>query len=195
MEDVAEDTVIDEFVIGVVGLLEVTDVSVEEAQLAAQVGADGRGTDTTAVIREALTKDIKDGGSLFDGLLLTEQGLLAGFQATEGDIPSLHHQLKHEARHLTFLCIDGGVVVYDGHVVGSLQQTVEVVLVDSHFVVDGGQSVGLADGVGDERGVVDAAGHVALVAGEQQHVVEVEVAGLKHTHDLNTFGGLAVEGD
>ena len=77
----------------------------------------------------------------------------------------------------------------------TLQQAVEVVLVDGYLVIDGGEPVGLADGVGDERGVVDASRHVALVAGEQQHVVEVEVTRLEHTHHLDAFGWFSVEGD
>ena len=68
-------------------------------------------------------------------------------------------------------------------------------LVDGHLMVDGGEAVGFADGVGDERGVVDALGHVAFIAGEQQHVVEVEVAGFEHTHHLQAFGRFSVEGD
>ena len=71
----------------------------------------------------------------------------------------------------------------------------EIVLIDGYLVIDGGEAIGLADGVGDKRGIVDATGHVALVAGEQQHVVEVEVARFEHTHHLQTFGGFAVEGD
>ena len=85
----------------------------------------------------------------------------------EIDIFSLNHELEHETRHLTLLCISGGVVVDQSHVVGTLQQAVEVVLVNGHLVVDGGQPVCLADGIGDERCVVDAARHEALVAGEQ----------------------------
>ena len=195
VEDVAEETVVDEVFVGVVGFLEVADVTVEEAQLAAQVSADGRGTDSTVVIGETMVEDVEDGGGLVDGLRLTEEGGLAGFQAAEGDISSLHHQLEHEAGHLALLGIDGGVVVDDGDVVGALEKAVEVVFVDGHLIVDGGQAVGLTDGVGDERGVVDAARHVALVAGEEQHVVEVEVAGLEYTHDLDALGGFAVEGD
>ena len=62
-------------------------------------------------------------------------------------------------------------------------------------MIDGGESVGLADTIGDEGGVIDAAGHIAVITGEQQHVVEVEVASLKHTHDLNTFRWFSVKGD
>ena len=71
----------------------------------------------------------------------------------------------------------------------------EVVLVDGYLLVDGGKPVGLADGIGDERGVVDAPWHITLVAGEQQHVVEVEVTRLEHTHHLDALGGFTVEGD
>ena len=72
--------------------------------------------------------------------------------------------LEHEARHLARLSIGGAVVVEDGHVGGTLQQAVEVVTVDGHLVVDGGQSVGLANRIRNEGGVADAARHIALVA-------------------------------
>ena len=42
---------------------------------------------------------------------------------------------------------------------------VEVVRVDGHLVVDGCQTICLADGVGNKRGVVDAARHVTLITG------------------------------
>jgi hypothetical protein len=67
--------------------------------------------------------------------------------------------------------------------------------VDSHLVIDGSESVGLADAIGDEGGVVDAAGHIAVITGEQQYVVEVEVTRFEYTHDLDTFGGFSVEGN
>ena len=71
----------------------------------------------------------------------------------------------------------------------------EIVGVDAHLVLYGGQLIGLADAVGDEGTVVDALRHIALVAAEQQHVVEVEVAGFQNAHHLDTFGRLAMEGD
>ena len=71
----------------------------------------------------------------------------------------------------------------------------EVVGIDGHLVVDGSQLVGLADGVGDERRVVDPLGHVALVAREDEQVVEVEITGFEHAHHLNALGRFAVEGD
>ena len=71
----------------------------------------------------------------------------------------------------------------------------EIVGEDGHLVVDGGQLVGLANGVGDERGVVDALGKVAFVAREQQDVFEIEVARLEHAHHLKANGGFSVERD
>ena len=76
-----------------------------------------------------------------------------------------------------------------------MQQAVEVVGVDAHLVLNRRQLVGLADAVRYEGAVVDAPWHVALVARQQQDVVEVEVARLEHTHDLHALGRLAVEGD
>ena len=110
-------------------------------------------------------------------------------------VPALHHHLQHEPAHLAALTVLRRVVVQHGHVAGALQQTVEIVGVDAHLVLDGGQLVSLTDAVRDERAVVHTLGHVALVARQQQHVVEVKVARLQHTHDLHTLGRLAVEGD
>ena len=194
MEDVAKDAVVDEVLVVVVGLDEVADIVVEEAELTAEVGADGRGTDTAFSGREPLAEDVDDGRGLGDGLWRAEDGLLAGLQGLSDD-GALDHELEHEARHLAGLSVVGGVVVEDGDIAGALEQAVEVVLIDGDLVIDGGEPVGLADGVRDERGVVDAAGHVALVAGEEQHVVEVEVAGLEDSHHLYALGRFAVEGD
>ena len=194
VEDVAEDAVVDEFFFVVVGLFEVADISVEEAQLTAQVGADGRRTDAAPLFGEAALEGGHHIGSLGDGLWRAELGRLTSTQRELLNRP-FEHELEHEARHLAFLGIDSGVVVDDGDILGALQQTVEVVLVDGHLMVDGGEAVGFADGVGDERGIVDALGHVAFIAREQQHVVEVEVTGFEHTHHLQAFGGFSVEGD
>ena len=167
MEDDAEETVIDEVFVGVVGFLKVANVTVEETQLTAQISADGRGTDAATVFGETLTENVEHGRCLVDGLWLTEQRLLACAQTTELYISSFDHQLEHETGHLAFLGIDGGVVIDDGDIISTLQQTVEIMLVDGYLVVDGGQSVSLADGIGDERSVVDATRHVSFVAGEQ----------------------------
>ena len=67
---------------------------------------------------------------------------------------------------------------------GTAQQVLKVEFVDSHFVVDGGESEGFTDAVGDKRGVADATRHVTLVGREQQDVVEVEVSGLQNPHNL-----------
>ena len=194
MEDVAENAVVDEFFFVVVGLLEVAHITVVEAQLATEVGADGGGTEAAFLVGEAMLQGLYHIGSLVDGLGGAELRSLA---STEGGHlhGALDHELEHEARHLARLTIGSGVVVDDGDILGALQQTVEIVLIDGYLVVDGGEAVGLADGVGDKRGVVDASGHVTLVAGEQQHVVEVEVARFEHTHHLKAFGGFAMEGD
>ena len=45
VEDITEEAVVDEFVLVVVGVLDVAYIAVEEAQLTAQVVADGRGAD------------------------------------------------------------------------------------------------------------------------------------------------------
>jgi len=66
MEDVSKEAVVDKFLVGVVGLLEVADVTVEEAQLATQIIADGRGTDTSVFLGETLLEDVEDGWGLGD---------------------------------------------------------------------------------------------------------------------------------
>lgn len=109
-------------------------------------------------------------------------------------LSALHEELEHEAAHLAGVSVVGGVVVGDGDVAGALEEAVEVVGVEGYLVVDGGEVVCLAYGVGYERGVVDAFGHVAFVAGEEEEVVEVDVARLEYAHYLHAYNGLAVEG-
>ena len=107
---------------------------------------------------------------------------------------ALYHHLQHEAGHFTRLTIIGGVVVDQCDVVGTLEQTVEIIGIDGYLVVDGCEAIGLADAVWDERGIADALGEVALIAGEQQYMVEVDVACLKDAHDLDAFNGFTVKG-
>ena len=135
-------------------------------------------------------------GRLLDGLGCPRGGLLTGLQGVLADgLATLDEHLQHEAAHLAPLAVLGGIVVEDGDILGALQQAVEIVGVDANLILDSGQFVGLADAVRNERAVVDAPRHVALVAGEQQDVVEVDVARLEHTHHLDALDGLAVEGD
>ena len=71
----------------------------------------------------------------------------------------------------------------------------KIVGVDADLVFHGGQLVSLADAVRDERTVVDTTRHVALVAAQQEHVVEIEVARFQNAHYLKAFGGFSVERD
>ena len=114
-------------------------------------------------------------------------------QAADG-VVARDHELEHEAAHLAALAVGCRAIVDHRHVVGPLQQTVEMVAVDGLFVVGGGEGVGAPQTVGDDRGVGEAPRHVALVAREDEQVAEVDVAGLEHAHQLHTLGGLAVEG-
>lgn len=88
-----------------------------------------------------------------------------------------------------------GVVVDDGDVVCSLQHAVEVIGVDVDLVVGCCKPVGFADEVGDEGIVAGVGGHIAFIAGEDEDVVEVEVACLENAHHLKSGGGFAVECD
>ena len=139
--------------------------------------------------------ELAEGGLVFpDGLRHEGGGVVFRGETVVVDLLSaLHEELEHEAAHLAGVSVVGGVVVGDGDVVGALEEAVEVVGVEGYFVVDGGEVVCLAYGVGYERGVVDAFGHVAFVAGEEEEVVEVDVARLEHAHDLHAYHRLAVE--
>ena len=189
VEDVAEQAVVDSLGVGV-GLLDVGYVLVVERQFAAYVGVDSRGREAAHLLEFA------DGCFVFlDGLRHEGGGVVIRRQTVMVYLLSaLHEELQHEAAHLAGVSVVGGVVVGDGDVAGALQQAVEVVGVEGYFVVDGGEVVCLAYGVGYERGVVDALGHVAFVAGEEEEVVEVDVARLEHAHYLYAHNGLAVEG-
>ena len=196
VEDITEQAVVDHIILGAIGLGYLAHIAVEESQLATQIGVDGRRADAALFIRKVLLHLGDDIGRLLDGLGGVELWRLARFQGEERDGNLvLDHQLEHKARHLGRLAIAGSIVVEYGDIGCALQQAMEIVLIDGHLVIDGGQAVGLTKGVGNERGVVDAARHVALVARKQQHVVEVEVTRFEYAHHLDTFGGFAVEGD
>ena len=77
---------------------------------------------------------------------------------------AFHHQLQHEPAHLARVPVFCGIVVNQVDVGGTLQEPVEIVGIDGHLVVDGGEVESLSNGVGDERCIVDALGHVSLVA-------------------------------
>ena len=196
MEDITEQAVIDHVIVGAIGLGYLAHVAVEESQLATQIGVDGCRADAALFIRKVLLHVGDDLGRFLDSLGRVELGCLARLEREERNrYLVLDHQLEHKARHLGRLAIAGSVVIEYGDIGCALQQAMEIMLIDGHLVVDGGQTVSLAEGVGDERGVVDTARHVALVARKQQHVVEVEVTRFEHAHHLNTLGGFAVEGD
>ena len=189
VEDIAEHAVVDSLGVAV-RLLYVGYVLVVERQLAAYVRVDSRWREAAHLL------ELAEGGFVFlDGFRHQRRRLVLCRQTVVVYLLSaLHEQLQHEAAHLAGVSVVGRVVVGDGDVAGALQQAVEVVGVDSHLVVDGGEVVCLAYGVGYERRVVDALGHVAFVAGEEEEVVEVDVARLEHAHYLHAYNGLAVEG-
>jgi hypothetical protein len=60
-------------------------------------------------------------------------------------------------------------------------------------MVDGSQLISFANGVGDERGVVDTARHIPLVAGKENDVLEVQVACFEYAHDLNAFNRFSMK--
>ena len=45
----------------------------------------------------------------------------------------------------------------------------------------------------NKGGIVDALRQITFIARQHQHMVEVEIAGLQHTHDLYAHGRFAVE--
>ena len=189
VEDVAEQAVVDSLGVAV-RLLYVGYVLVVERQFAAYVRVDSRWREAAHLLELAEGSLVLLYGFRREGgrLVLCRQTVVVNL------LSALHEQLEHEAAHLAGVSVVGRVVVGDGDVAGALQQAVEVVGVDSHLVVDGGEVVCLAYGVGYERRVVDALGHVAFVAGEEEEVVEVDVACLEHAHYLHAHNGLAVEG-
>ena len=140
--------------------------------------------------------DLQDVRRLCDGFGVPLLHGLSGVERLSDDgVGTFDHELQHETAHLAALAVLGRAVIENGHVAGSLQQAVEIVGIDGDLVVDGGQFVGLSDAMGNERRVVDAPGNISLVAGEQQHMVEVEVARLEDAHHLNAFSRFTVEGN
>lgn len=72
MEDVAEEAVVNEFFVGVIRFLEITDITVEEAQLATQVVANSRRADAAVLFGESLAQDVDDGWTFVDRLWFVE---------------------------------------------------------------------------------------------------------------------------
>ena len=191
MEDVSEDAVVNLIVLGVVRLLDARHHIVIERQLAADVAVDGRRRKVGHLLHL-----VHHGLGLLYLPDVRSLRHLSCLQGLELDVVrTFHHQLQHEPAHLTRVAVFRSIVVEQADVGGALQEAMEIVGVDGHLVVDGGQTKCLANGVGDERGVVHALGHIPLVAREHEHVVEVEVSRLEHAHDLYAFGRLSVEGD
>ena len=159
VEDVAEHAVVDSLGVAV-RLLYVRYVLVVERQFAAYVCVDSRGREAAHLLELAEGSLV-----LLYGFRHQRRRLVLRRQTVVVYLLSaLHEQLQHEAAHLAGVSVVGRVVVGDGDVAGALQQSVEVVGVDSHLVVDGGESVRFAYGVGYERRVVYAFRHVAFVA-------------------------------
>ena len=164
--------------------------------MAAQIGVDGCRTDAACIFGKAALQLTHHLGCLVNGLRRMELRCLSSLQGLERDrYLVLNHQLQHKARHLGCFTIAGGIVIKDGYIFCTLQQTMEIMLVDRYLVIDCGQSVGLTQGIGDKRGIVNATWHVTLVAREQKHMVEVEVSSFEHTHHLDSFGRFAMEGN
>ena len=100
VEDIAEGTIVDEFIISLVRFQQIAYVVVEESQLAAQIGTDGSRTDTTRLGSEALLQDFHQFVCLCHRFCFPALYLLIGLEGEETDGAlwlSFHHQLKHEA--------------------------------------------------------------------------------------------------
>ena len=137
-----------------------------ELQGAAQIAVDGR-----------WREQMGHCGRVGLGLRVAPFGALTSLQRAGGNgVGSLHHQLQQETAHLALLAIGSAVVVDNGDIICTLQQPVEVVAVDGHLLLGGGEAVGAAHGVGYERGVGGSAWQVPLAGREHQEVAEVQVA-------------------
>ena len=79
-------------------------------------------------------------------------------------LAAVHHELEHEAAHLSRMSVLCSLVIHNGDVASSLYEAMEVIRIYGHLIVYGGQSVSLSYGVGNEERVVYALRHVALVA-------------------------------
>ena len=195
VEDVAEDTVVDKILIVIIRFDQVANVVIEETQLATQIRADSCWTDTTFLCREAILHDFHHLIGFEDSQRTSGSCQLSCLKCLVMDrfLP-FHHLLEHETRHLTCLSIVGGVIIYQCHIFCPLQQAMEIMFVDSHLMIYRCQTVSFSDAIGNKRGIAHPPRHVPFIAGEHQHMIEIEVSRLKHTHDLNTFCWFAVKG-
>ncbi len=60
----------------------------------------------------------------------------------------------------------------------------EIVGIYCHFMVYGGQPISFADTIGYEGSVVHSFRKITFIAGKQQDMVEIQITGFQHTHDL-----------
>ena len=197
VEDITEDAIVQLlFVVGQVGLPEISDIAIIELQGTTHILVDSRGGEQHPRLLIAVGKHLHHPVALLDGLWLPAGGSLTGQERVLCDgLTALDQHLQHKAAHLAPLSVFGGVVIENGDIRSSLQQAVKIIGIDADLVFDGSEFVGVTDAVGDEGTVVDTSWHIALVAGQQQHMVEVEVAGLEYPHHLDPFCRFAMKGD
>ena len=82
------------------------------------------------------------------------------------------------------------------HALRALDQAVEIVGIDPFVVFRRGQFVGRTQVVGNERRLRDVvARKIVVVHREKDDVLEIDIAGLQNTHDLNPLQRFALEGD
>ena len=146
MENVSEYTVVHLYVLVVLILVYMGYVGVVEPQRTAYIAVDGG--------RRKCLYGMQLSHHLLRLVYLVLRDACCGVLGLKAQVVyacvALHHELRHEAASLPRLAEVIAYGVGYGHIGGALQHAVEVVGVDSHFVVDGGESVSLAYGVGDE---------------------------------------------
>ena len=191
VEDITKGTVVYLLFIHLVGLADAFNMVIVELQLTAEIAVDVGGV-------EAFLGDGAELGDdrwrLFDGVWIQGSLFLTGLQRFPFDVQvTLYHELEHEPAHLARMTVFCGVVIEDSYILCPLDESVEIIRIYRHLMIDGGKTVGLADGVGDEAGIVHALGHVPLLTGEDEHMIEVEVPGFEYAHELNTSCRFSME--
>lgn len=169
-----------------------------EAQRAGHVAEKGRRRERRLAFgRDEAFERRHHGGILghLDGGRLCEVHVDADLDPRNGQTALVVYLVDVAARLARGLVVGMGAIEHPD-IRRALDQAVEIVGVDPFVVLGRGQREGRTQVVGDERPLShEVAGEVVVVHREQQHVLEVEVARLEDTHDLNALERFALKGD
>ena len=107
----------------------------------------------------------------------------------------LCQKLSQETRDLVLPCAGVTLVIDKCYVLGTLDETIEIVSIYGYLVVERGEAKGFAEIVRNEAAVCHLLGKVAFANAEHQDVAKVQGTCFEDSHHLKSDGGFAMEGN